>query len=119
MAGELQTTILVPRFSSFTGAGTYRTVGINVTEHAAARVHIWRGPLVGTTPTVSFAIEESIDQENWTTCDGDDTDDPGAGVEAVYDLTLKKRWLRAVVTLGGTDPGATVWIVAELERREG
>ncbi|HLE97907.1 MAG TPA: hypothetical protein VI997_11095, partial [Candidatus Thermoplasmatota archaeon] len=68
MAGQVETITLVPRFSGFLGAGTYETAGINVTEFASANVHAWRGPLIGTTPTVQFTFEESIDQENWTAC---------------------------------------------------
>ena len=118
MAGELETTTLIPRFSSFLGAGTYRSVGLGVTDFAAATVHVWRGPLIGTSPTVSFAFEESIDQENWTVCAGDAGGDPGASAEGVYAITLKKRWFRIKVTLGGTNPGVTCWTVAGLERRE-
>jgi hypothetical protein len=117
MAGELETITLVPRFTSFLGAGTYVTGGVHATDFAGATVHVWRGPLVGTTPTVGFAFEESIDQENWTACAGDAGGDPGA-TEGVYAITLKKRWFRVKVTLGGTDPGVTCWAVGSLERRE-
>jgi hypothetical protein len=120
MAGELETTTLIPRFSSFLAAGTYTTGGLNVTDFAGATVHVWRGPLIGTSPTVSFTFEESIDQESWTTCVGDAGGDPGASAEGVYTITFKKRWFRVKVTLGGTGagPGVTCWAVAGLERRE-
>ena len=119
MAGELETLVLLPRWTAFNGDGTYVTVGVNVTDYAGAVAHAWRGPLVGTTPTVSFTFEESIDQENWTTCSGGTAADPGESAEGVYTLTLKKRWLRVKVVLAGTQPGVTCWAVAELERREG
>lgn len=118
MAGKLETVTLVPRFSGFLGAGTYETVGINVTDFAGATVHAWRSALIGTTPSVQFTFEESIDQENWTTCTGGSADDPGPGTEEVYAITLKKRWFRVKIDLAGTDCGVTGWVVAEFERRE-
>lgn len=119
MAGHLETVTLVPRFSGFIGEATYETVGLNVTDFAGATVHAWRSAFVGTGVSVTFTFEESIDQENWTTCDGGDADDPGAIAEEVYTITLKKRWFRVKIDLAGTNCGVTCWVVTEFERREG
>lgn len=119
MAGKLETVTLVPRLNGFLGAGTYVTAGLNVTDFAGATVHAWRSALIGSGPSFAVSFEESIDQENWTTCTGGSADDPGANTEEVYAVTLKKRWFRVKIQVGGTgSPGVTCWVVAEFERRE-
>lgn len=53
----------------------------------------------------------------WTTCTGGAATDPGTNTEAQVVATLKKRWFRVKVTLGGTDPIGTCWAVGFLEER--
>jgi hypothetical protein len=119
MAGKLETVTLVPRFSGFLGAGTHVTAGLNVTDFAGATVHAWRSALIGSGPSFAVSFEESIDQENWTVCSGGAADDPQANTEIVFSITLKKRWFRVKIDLGGTGaPGVTCWVVAEFERRK-
>ncbi|MGQ0614158.1 MAG: hypothetical protein ACT4PV_10520 [Planctomycetaceae bacterium] len=119
MAGELVPLVLLPRFSTFVGAGDFVTIGMEVSDYTAASVNTWRGAMLGSSPTFGITFEESTDQGTWTTCSGTTASaDPGAGLEAQYVPTLKKRWFRVKVTLGGTNPAATCWAIGYLEMRE-
>jgi len=119
MAGELVPLVLLPRYTSYIGASTYTTIGMQVTDYAKAIVNGWRGKLLGTSPTVGFTFEESTDQLNWTTCANTSANaDPGEETEAQYEPTLNKRWFRVKVTLGGTDPAVSCWAIGFLEMRE-
>jgi hypothetical protein len=64
-------------------------------------------------------LEESTDQQSWSTCTGTTANyDPGSGTEGQQTATLKKRWFRIKVTLGGTGPVATCWALGFLMMRE-
>jgi hypothetical protein len=109
----------LPRYSAYSGAGDFTTIGMEVTDYEQAIVNVWRGPLIGTTPTFGVTLEESTDQQTWTTCAGTmGGSDPGSGFEAQLTATLKKRWFRIKVTLGGTNPVATCWALGFLMLRE-
>ena len=118
MAGELVPTVMFPRFTTLSGAGTYTTAPLQVTRYAELRLNVWRGPLIGTTPTILFTIQESIDRENWTTCSGTSAFDPGSETEDQETATLTKRWMRLKAVLAGTDAGVTCWATGGLELRE-
>ncbi len=118
MAGELVPLVLIPRYSTFVGATTFVTVGMDVTEFEKAIVNVWRGPMTGTSPTYAISFEESTDQDNWTQCTNGSGGDPGASTEAQYSPTITKRWFRAKLVLAGTNPAVTTWAVGFLERRE-
>jgi hypothetical protein len=118
MAGELVPLVLIPRYTSFIGAATFTTVGMDVSEFQKAHANTWRGPMTGSSPTYAISFEESTDQDNWTTCSGGSAADPGANTEAPYTPTLTKRWFRVKLVLAGTNPAVTTWCVGFLERRE-
>ena len=118
MAGRLTPVVLLPRFTTLSGADTFRTIGMDVTEYQNALISIWRSPLVGTSPTFAFLFEESSDGQAYTPCAISPSEtDPGADDETQYTVTLKKRWLRLSITLAGTNPVATCWAVGFLEER--
>jgi hypothetical protein len=119
MAGMQVPLVLVPRYSSYTGADTFTTLGIDVTDYSRASVCVWRSPLIGSSPTFALTFEESMDQNSWTTCSGTSAGvDPGADTETMYSPTLAKRWFRLKLVLGGTSPVATCWVIGYLEQRE-
>jgi hypothetical protein len=118
MAGELVPLVLLPRYSSYVGAQTFTTIGMDVSSYSEAIVNVWRGPLTGTSPTFAISFEESTDQNTWSTCTNGSGGDPGADTEAQYTPTLGKRWFRAKIVLGGTDPATTCWGIGFLELRE-
>ena len=119
MSGELVPLVLLPRYTTFTGAGTFTTIAMDVTEYQSAIINAWRGVLNGTgSPTFTISFEESTDQVSWTTCTDGSGGDPTQNTEAQYTPTLKKRWFRAKVVLTGTEPVAvTCWAVGFLELR--
>lgn len=118
MAGELVPLVLLPRYSTFVGAHSFTTIGMEVSDYSAAIVNVWRGDLTGTTPTFSVTFEESTDQNTWTTCANGTGGDPGADTEAQYNPSLSKRWFRIKLTLGGTEPAGSAWAIGFLEMRE-
>jgi hypothetical protein len=118
MAGELVPLVMIPRFTTLSGAGDFYTVGMDVTEYETATLNVWRGPDVGTTPTFQITCQESTDQTNWTTCAGSGaTSNNTPGAEIQIEATLKKRWFRVKVTLGGSSPVLSCWAVGFLEER--
>jgi hypothetical protein len=92
---------------------------MEVTDYEQAIVNVFRGPLIGTAPTFGVTLEESTDQQTWTTCTGTTPNyDPGSGLEGQQTATLKKRWFRIKVTLAGTSPVVTCWALGFLMLRE-
>lgn len=119
MAGELVPLVMLPRYSTYSGAATFTTIGMDVTDYQSVILNVWRAPLIGTSATWTITIEESTDQENWSTVTGTTPNfDPGASTEAQMSGTIKKRWLRVKVVVGGTNPSATCWAIGFLEMRE-
>ena len=119
MAGELVPLVLLPRYTTYVGTIDFTTIGMEVSDYSKAIVNVWRGPMVGTSPTFGVTFEESTDQSSWTVCTGATADsDPGSGVEDQYTATLTKRWFRIKTTLGGTDPIVSCWAIGFLELRE-
>ena len=107
MTGKRIPLVLIPRYTSYIGDGEFATAAMEVSAAESAVVHVWRSRLIGTSPTVLVAFEESTDQEDWTTCTGGTSFDPGERTETSKSQTRTKRYLRVGVTLGGTDPAAS------------
>ena len=106
MAGELVPLVLLPRYTTYAGADTFTSIGMDVTPYSKAIVNVWRGNLIGTSGTVGVTLQESTDQTNWTTCTGTSPDfDPGADTEDQYEAT-------------GTNVAVTCWAIGFLEMRE-
>lgn len=118
MAGELVPLVLLPRYSTYVGAHSFTTIGMEASNYSKAIVGVWRGNMTGTAPTFAVSFEESTDQNTWTTCTGGGSADPGADTEAQYQPTISKRWFRIKVQLGGTNPAASCWAIGFLEMRE-
>lgn len=118
MAGEFVPLVMLPRYTSLVGTGDFTTIGMDVSEYSSAYLNCWRGALTGTSPTFAIVFEESTDQVTWSTCTSGGGGDPGASTEQQYNPTLKKRWFRIKVTLGGTGPAVSCWAIGFLEKRE-
>ncbi len=115
--GQLTPLVLLPRYTTYAGASVFVTIAMDVTEYQSALVNCWRGKLLGTAPTIGMVFEESSDQVTWSTCTGGTSFDPGEETEVQKTPTMTKRWFRIKVTLGGTSPAATCWVVGFLEQR--
>ena len=117
MAGLYVPLVLIPRFSTYAGATTFSTVGMDTSEYEKAVLSFWRsGP--GTLTTFAITFEESMDQITWSTCGGGPFTDPGATTETQFSPVLTKRWFRVSVTLTGTNATVTCWCIGFLEQRE-
>jgi len=110
--------VLIPRFTTFAGKDTYfRTQAIAVTEYESIEVFIWRGDLDSGGWNANFAVEESMDQQSWTTVL---STVPTAKSELRATGTLTKSYIRASFWLDapGTDfPIVTAYAVGNLIRR--
>jgi hypothetical protein len=118
MAGTLVPLVMLPRYSTYAGANTYTTIGMDVTDYERAILNVWRGTMTGSAPTFAISFEESTDQEVWSTCTNGSGGDPGANTEAQYTPDLKKRWFRVKLVIAGTNPVGTCWAIGFLEQRE-
>jgi len=123
MAGKLFPLVVLPRLTTLVGAGTFETIGVDVSAFEGAIVHVWRGPLRGTSPAIGVAFEESDDQVVWTECEGGEAFTPAADTETMVELAFRHRHLRAVVTLAGANVAvslfATGHLVSRSMRRDG
>ncbi len=117
MAGELTPLVLLPRYTTYTGAHDFTTIGMEVTDYSKAIVNFWRGDLAGA-GTISVTFQESTDQNTWSTCSSGGPNSPTADTEFQYAPELNKRWFRIKVSVTGTDPYVTCWAIGFLELRE-
>jgi hypothetical protein len=124
MAGQLTPAVFLPRFTTLSGRPTsgdvfLSTVPMDVTPFQSGLINVWRGSLIGTTPSVKINFQESSDGVKWGNCTGYSVDaDPGNGVEVQYTPTLKKKWFRVTVELAVSDNIVTLWAAGFLEERE-
>ena len=118
MTGKRIPLVLIPRYTSFIGSGRFVTAAVEVSSADSAEVYVWRSRVIGATPTISVEFEESTNQESWTTCTGGTAFDPGERTETSKSVALSRRYLRVVVTLGGTDPAASCFAYGYLNGRQ-
>jgi hypothetical protein len=118
MMGELVPVVMLPRFTSYLGEGSYATVPMPVEAYQNICVTFWRGPLVGgdaTTPFEAF-FEVSHDAYTWESIhapiDTVDTSDKLA-------MPLTKRWFRVRIELladGNGVVGLSMWMAGVFQR---
>jgi hypothetical protein len=113
MIGQQRPLILIPRYTSYMGAADYVSAPIDVTAYSDASVTVWRGRLLGTTPTFKFYIQLSTDAITWTDFDLDPGVavwiDPGQDLTRARSIPLLYRFLRAKVTTAGTGVAVSCW----------
>lgn len=119
MKGELEPVVLVPRYTSYIGSGSYTTAPLNLEPYSRVKITVWRGYMPGTgSPTFKMYFEDSHDAETWTAFNPSG-EDPGANpsTPGIVSCDLIRRWFRVRVELTGTSTGATCWAVGLLEKR--
>ncbi len=116
MRGSLVPFILIPRFTSYVGAGSYPSVPIELSEYASGAVTLWRGPLLGTSPDCEVWFELSRDGTIWSPMPAVPFD-PGDNGTVQCPVTTTNRLFRVRVELTGTNPAVTMWCAGALERR--
>jgi hypothetical protein len=117
--GEIVPAILIPRFTSWVGPGTYTTAPMAVEDFAWSQVTLWVGPLLGGAASNPLGIyfEESHDAYNWSWMLGPMT---ATDTAATYPLVFSKRWFRVRVVLAANAEGIvaiTGWMNGAFRRR--
>lgn len=126
MAGAAVPLIMIPRFSTYSGEGSFTSAPLDVSGYSKAVLQFWRGPLVGTVSgaTPSFAAVFQQSQVGY--------DDPGSWVDvgsvitsvntvSTVELDLDRRWFRVkidlVASLADLGVGITCWAIGSLVQR--
>jgi hypothetical protein len=121
MAGELVPFVMIPRFTSYFGANEFSTVALDVSAFAGGTLSLWRGKLMGTSPTFKLYTENSHDGYTWfpypVIAGVPQPWDPGADTAIDLGLDLSRRYFRVRIVLTGTDVGVTCWCTGLLEYR--
>src|SRR5437870_2552997 len=98
MTGELVPLVMVPRYTGLVGPQTFSTVPLDVTEYSDASLVLWRGPLVGTTPSFTAHFDVSQDAENWSMAAADSSPSANAATAIGAGFT-GHRWFRVRIEL--------------------
>lgn len=97
-------TSLVPATRTASANGT----GVDTLGYSDATVFIMAGALSGTAPTFQYTVQESDDNSAWSSAiSGMVANITAANQQKairIGSLTSRKRYLRVVVTIGGTSP---------------
>ncbi len=108
--------ILIPRYTSFVGLGTFYTPPIRVRDYCRADVTFWRGAGFGTNMTLYAVIDGSPDLSVWSTLANFQTTPDS---EHTVSMDLTTDWIRAgVIVAYGSDVAFSGWMVGNFERRE-
>jgi hypothetical protein len=118
MPGKSVPVVLVPRFTTYLGAGEYRTMPVPVAAYDRLILNFLCGPLIGAGSTGGCVCEESNDAQLWTGCSGSTPVLPASFVEVQWTFDLTKAWMRFAVNLTGTAPGITCYAQGFFELRE-
>ena len=106
--------LLLPRYTSFAGAGTFLTAPMNVRAYGQAIVTFYETAALGTSwPAVAVYIDDSPDLEIWN------EPDAGLGINTPTTVEFRMEWIRMRVVVGSGDPGVTCWCVGDFVRRHG
>jgi hypothetical protein len=116
MSGRNVPVVLLPRYTTYIGGGSYPTLPIPSSAYGGLSATFWMGNGVGP-PGVTLAWMESNDLETWTVCAGGLTSPtPNAVLPSI--VTLTKAWFRLVVILANPNDGATMWCEGFFQLRE-
>ena len=124
MNGELLPLVMIPRFTSYVGEGTYTTVPLEISEFEGAAIEFWRGHLAGKAQGATFAayLEEAFEASpptlaDWTTLASTTADN----ASNLYQVAFSQRYfrIRIVLVKDATNGLAaiTCWAAGTLERR--
>ena len=123
MIGALIPMVVLPRFTSYVGAGSFTMEPMPVVTFDKGQVLFWRGPLVGGAASDPFRayFEESHDAVIWSEAATTPSQPvTTADTSGTFSIHFKKRWFRIRVELAANASGVvaiSLWMVGELERR--
>jgi len=110
--------VLIPRFTTYVGAGIFSTAPIPVAAYSRLVVAFMGGVLPGGPGTASFACRESNDLSTWPPCGGSTPAYPGPFSETQWTFDLTMAWLRFDVQLLGAGSALTCYLMGHFELRE-
>lgn len=117
MKGPVVPVVMIPRFTSYVGAGVYTTVPLELAEQfTTMTLTIWRGQLAGGVgSSVTILVEQAMDAASgpWMTLDTISTADD----VSVSSVGLSQRYVRVSVELSGPNAALTCWAAGTLEKR--
>ena len=116
MAAVTVPIILLGRYSTFTGEGTFTTFPVNVMAYQSMELTVWRGEIPANT-SFQLKVETSMDRVTW---DVAALNDPGQDQEQTIPIDIEAAWLRGKVTLAKTGsewPEVTCYAVGALVSR--
>ena len=76
--------VLIGRFSTYAGVGTFQSLPVAVTDFDSAEIGVWRGKMQADT-TFDLKLEASLDRESWIELA---SSDPGADSETLHVVSL-------------------------------
>jgi hypothetical protein len=122
MQGPQVPLILVPRFTSLSGARSFATTPVEVSQFSTGTITVWRGDLQGASSTYKFYLEFSTDAINWTEFllagPGQAWVDPGAFDAETWPFGITYRWMRGRIALtGSSGVEVTSWAAGLLMKR--
>lgn len=118
MPGRSVPVVLLPRFTSYLGPGTFSTTPIPVAAYDRLLLSFLAGSLLGAGSGVTLAMSESNDGDAWSPCSGSTPALPTPFNEVQWTFNLTKAWLRFDVVLAGANAGLTCYAQGHFELRE-
>jgi hypothetical protein len=117
MSGRNVPVVLLPRYTSLIGGGSYPQLAIPCSAYEKLAVTFWMGVGVGP-PGLTLAWRESNDLVTWTQCGGGGLVSPTPNADLPSVVTLTKAWFQLVVILAAANGGATMWCEGFFQLRE-
>ena len=113
-AGEKVPMVFFPRFTTFVGNTTFSTTPIDMLGFSGFSVTAFRGKMTGTSPSISFEIQQSADLEDWH--DLETAWNVPESTSETRVIIPSRRYVRMAVILGGSDPSVTCFAVGYADR---
>lgn len=119
MGGPVRRIVILPRYTAFYGATTFRTVPMNARDFAEVVLTAWRGNDLGSSSvSAAFQLEQSPDADAGTWSAVGTALAPTVGNESTDTFSIEQEWVRLAVTVSGGDLGLTTWVVGDFVPRE-
>ena len=114
--GEKIPMVFFPRFTTISGTVPFSTTPIDMLGFGKSVMSFWAGEFSGgTSPNVTFKVEQSADLNEWTALGTQPSPVPGQTLVATYEPT--QRYIRCTATLN-ENVTVTMWSVGYGERTE-
>src|SRR5262245_58772260 len=117
--GESIPVVMIPRYSSYTGEGSFTTAPLDVSGFAKTNLVFYRSGLLGSgagSPAFHAYFETSHDEITWFS----EWDTTAVNTTSQLGVSFTRRWFRVRIDLVGDTQkvcGITCWAIGTLERR--